>query len=98
LEVKKTFLKAFSHEKIYDAIEYGLNSFESKIKKLMDKNTLNICKPNNNFKINFFDESKILNENASLISNNKQKVSIICEKAEILIDKSQQYYEEVIII
>lgn len=99
LDLKKAFLKAFSHEKIYDSIAFGLNSFgDSKMKKLMDEYSHMITKPNKNngkLKVNFIDETKILNENASLINENKQKVSIICEKAENLIDRSHQYYEEV---
>ncbi len=67
----------------------------------MDKYTKMLAKLNNSnksssLKINFVDESTILYENASLVNENKHKVSIICEKAENLFDKSAQYYEEVI--
>jgi len=94
LDLKNSFLKSFSHEKIYDSKANQLNSFNSKIKKLIKKYSDNKLK-SKNFKINSIDETKILNENANLIIQNKQKVNTLSEKTETLINKSHQLYEDV---
>lgn len=64
--------------------------------KMISKANNNSISNSSNLKINFIDESKILNENATLINDNKLKVSVLCEKSETLFNNSAQYCEEVI--
>lgn len=88
-KLKESFLKAFSHDSIYDAIAYQLNSFDKKIKKLINEFSNKIPKAS---KLLPIDEANILFET---LNTNISKTNIICEKANNLTETSMQYVREV---
>ncbi len=94
LDIKNSFIKTYSHDKIYDSFAFQLNSFETNILKLIDKYTKSLSNQDK-MKMNLIDETKILNQTASLLKGKSQKCQTVFAKANCMKDLSSEICEYV---
>lgn len=92
-ELKSLFFKTFSNERIYDAQAFQLNSFDKKMKNLMEKYE-NFTERSYK-KLKEINENDIIKENALLMSDNNAKGNILCEKANKMRDYSENFLENI---
>lgn len=94
-DLRIKFLKNFDSDRIYTAFAYELKPFNSEIKKLMDYYTKNLRTKNEILQESLVDTVGIIKDSYENILDRNQRLTVVNEKTNILVNNSYQTRENV---
>ena len=96
-ELRIKFLKTFDSDRIYTAFAYELKSFNNDIKNLMDYFSKNLKSKNEILQESMVETVGVIKDSYESLLDRNQRLTIINNKSETLVNNSYQLRENVII-
>ncbi len=91
-------MQKFDSDRIYTAFAYELKSFSADIKILMDYYSKNKKSKNEILKESLVDTAEVIKDSYQNLLDRNQRLTIIKDKSDILLDNSYQMKESVKLI